>query len=268
MKLDAHKSAVAKAYGLASDGHNKPALKFSSQGAESLVDFAGLSRGQKIMAIPRGLTALAVVATLAVADPAVGAGPGVAVDVVNTPANPVPVTGSVTGTVELAPDASVLIDNTVADPVRVRSVNDAIQPVQASASCSANPGVLGCAPADFYTVPAGKRLVIEYVSMSTCTLIGGSAQLSITTTVGGGSATHFVNTAPPATGPGTTAFACNFPGASSTTAVGQQVRLYADAGTIVFVEGDRANNSIGQISGVESFAFSISGYLVDVPFTP
>ena len=48
MQLDAHKSAVAKAYGLASAGYNKPALKFFSQGAEALVDFAGLSRGQKI----------------------------------------------------------------------------------------------------------------------------------------------------------------------------------------------------------------------------
>jgi hypothetical protein len=45
MHLDAHKSAVAKAYGLASAGYNKPALKFFSQGAEALVDFAGLSRG-------------------------------------------------------------------------------------------------------------------------------------------------------------------------------------------------------------------------------
>ena len=29
MHLDAHKSAVARAYGLASAGYNKPALKFS-----------------------------------------------------------------------------------------------------------------------------------------------------------------------------------------------------------------------------------------------
>ena len=41
MQLDAHKSAVAKAYGLAAAGYNKPALKFFSQGAEALVDFAG-----------------------------------------------------------------------------------------------------------------------------------------------------------------------------------------------------------------------------------
>jgi len=54
MQLDAHKSAVAKAYGLAASGYNKPALKFFSQGAEALVDFAGLARGQKILDIATG----------------------------------------------------------------------------------------------------------------------------------------------------------------------------------------------------------------------
>src|SRR5262245_59376925 len=54
MQLDAHKSAVAKAYGLASAGYNKPALKFFSQGAEALVDFAGLSRGQKVLDVATG----------------------------------------------------------------------------------------------------------------------------------------------------------------------------------------------------------------------
>ena len=54
MQLDAHKSAVAKAYGLAASGYNKPALKFFSQGAEALVDFAGLARGQKILDVATG----------------------------------------------------------------------------------------------------------------------------------------------------------------------------------------------------------------------
>ena len=54
MQLDAHKSAVAKAYGLASAGYNKPALKFFSQGAEALVDFAGLSHGQKVLDVATG----------------------------------------------------------------------------------------------------------------------------------------------------------------------------------------------------------------------
>jgi len=54
MQLDAHKSAVAKAYGLASAGYNKPALQFFSQGAAALVDFAGLARGQKVLDVATG----------------------------------------------------------------------------------------------------------------------------------------------------------------------------------------------------------------------
>jgi arsenite methyltransferase len=54
MQLDAHKSSVAKAYGLASAGYNKPALKFFAQGSESLVDFAGLSKGQRILDVASG----------------------------------------------------------------------------------------------------------------------------------------------------------------------------------------------------------------------
>jgi arsenite methyltransferase len=54
MQLDAHKSAVAKAYGLAAAGYNKPALQFFSQGAAALVDFAGLSRGQKVLDVATG----------------------------------------------------------------------------------------------------------------------------------------------------------------------------------------------------------------------
>jgi hypothetical protein len=55
---------------------------------------------------------------------------------------PLPVTGSVsstvTGTVGLVSGASVRVNNTVTDPVRVRNVNDAIQPFQASTSCSSS----------------------------------------------------------------------------------------------------------------------------------
>jgi ubiquinone/menaquinone biosynthesis C-methylase UbiE len=66
MQLDAHKSAVAKAYGLASAGYNKPALKFFSQGAEALVDFADLSRGQRILDVATGTGHAALYAGLKV----------------------------------------------------------------------------------------------------------------------------------------------------------------------------------------------------------
>ena len=199
---------------------------------------------------------LSVPATRAAGPPA-----GLDVNVVNTP---LPVTGSVTGTIGLAPGTSVQIDNPVGNPVRVRNVNDAIQPVQASGGCSSTSGTVGCVPAStFYTVPAGKRLVIEYASLDACILPGQSAELSIFTTAGGVFARHAANIAPAAAGPGATNFSCNPPSASSITAVGQQVRLYADAGTFVAVEADR-----NSATGTALFFFSISGYLVDVPLTP
>lgn len=224
------------------------------------------------MAIRRALVGLAVLGTLGVPNFAVAAGPdaGVNVNVVNTPANPVPVTGtvtvngsvtgSVTGTVGLTPGTSVMIDSTVGDPVRVRNVNDAIQPAQASTSCLAT--TIGCLPT-IYTVPAGKRLVIEYASMRVCILPGQSATLGITTTTGGQRVTHYLNGTPPAAGPGTFAIGCNGGSPSSEVATGHQVKLYADAGTSVFLEADRSNTV-----GNAAFSMSISGYLVDVPLTP
>ncbi len=224
------------------------------------------------MRIRHALITTAVLGTLGVTNLAAGAGPdaGINVNVVNSPANPVPVTGSVsvtgavtgtvTGTVGLAPGASVLIDNTVGDPVRVRNVNDAIQPIQARSSCLVN--ALGCLPT-IYTVPAGKRLVIEYASMNVCVLPGQSATLSIATTVGGQSVFHYLNGTPPAAGPGTASIGCNSGLPSSEVATGQQVKIYADPGTFVVLTGSR-NSTVGSAN----FQFSISGYLVDVPFTP
>jgi len=224
------------------------------------------------MVIRRALIAAAVLSTLGVTNLAAGAGPdaGINVNVVNTPANPVPVTGTVsvtgavtgtvTGTVGLTAGTSVLVGNTVANPVRVRNVNDAIQPVQAQASCLV--GSLGCLPT-IYTVPAGKRLVIEYASMRVCILPGQSATLSIATQVGDQAVFHYLNVTPPAAAPGTVAIGCNAGTPSSEVAVGQQVKIYADAGTGVVLTGSR-NSTVG----TASFQFSISGYLVDVPLTP
>jgi hypothetical protein len=204
------------------------------------------------------------------APPDVKPSPDTPVSVTNTTASPVPVTGSVsvtgsvtgtvTGTVGLAPGTSVMIDSTVGDPVRVRNVNDAIQPVHASTSCLAT--TIGCLPT-IYTVPAGKRLVIEYASMSVCILPGQSATLGVTTTTGGKTVTHFLNGTPPAVGPGTFAIGCNGALPSSSVATGQQVKIYADAGSSVFLEADRSNTV-----GNAGFSISISGYLVDVPLTP
>jgi hypothetical protein len=211
-----------------------------------------------MITIRAAFSALAVLAILGIAQPSMAGPQPTSVTVVNTPL-------PVTGTVQLPSGTSVRIDNTVTDPVRVRNVNDALQPVQVTANCATDPdfGTLGCGPGTFYTVPAGKRLVIEYASMDIgCILPGQAVTLAITTTTNGVDATHFAM-APAAAGPGVTAIACNLPSASSITAVGQVVRLYADAGTFVSVAANR-NSNVGQMDAT----ISISGYLMDVPLTP
>jgi hypothetical protein len=166
---------------------------------------------------------------------------------------PLPVTGSVTstvtgtvpvtGTVGLASGASVHVNNTVIDPVRVRNVNDAIQPFQATVECN---GPVACSAAIF-SVPAGKRAVIEYFSGDASVGPGATAVAELVI----GTVKHFV----PLTSPQPTS------GSLLTTAWGQQVRLYADSGLITGTGGGGGDGNV-------VFRFSISGYLVDVPFTP
>ena len=108
------------------------------------------------MPIARELTALAVVAMLlGAAHFAVAAGPpsGLQVDVVNTPANPVPITGNI----GLATGSSITIDNPASAPVPVQDVRT---PFQAN-NLAATPD----SPLPFPAVPAGQRLVIEHVSV-------------------------------------------------------------------------------------------------------
>jgi len=223
-----------------------------------------------IMSIRRTISALSIIGVFAAAGQANAAGPpaGLDVNVTNGPTNPVPVTGtmtgSVTGTVGLSPDASVFVNNPPSDPVLVRSVNDAIQPVQATTKGCLTDRI-GCAQI-LYRVPAGKRLVIEYASMRTCALPGTTVLFSIGTQVGGVFANHHFNVTPPASALGATPIQplvdCNAV-PSSLVSVGQQVRLYSDAGSVVTAEAGRT-----PIIGKMDADFTFSGYLVDVPLSP
>jgi hypothetical protein len=101
---------------------------------------------------------------------------------------PVSIAGSstISGTVGLAPGASVRIDNTVTNPVPVSNVNDAIQPFQPSNICFGPSGSGGCT-VTIFTVPAGKRAVVEYFNgFASFTNAGGQvASVGLRTTVAG-----------------------------------------------------------------------------------
>ncbi len=98
-----------------------------------------------------------------------------AVQVVNTAANPVPVTGNVTaslsgpvtatvsGPLTLASGSTVTVGNSALNPVIVQDAATARQPVFGGNGCFFSGA--GCA-VDLYTVPAGYRLVVEHVSIN------------------------------------------------------------------------------------------------------
>src|SRR5215471_14040734 len=88
--------------------------------------------GKKHLIVAANVAALAITVSIALNSRQAGAqgqgGPRVTIE------SPLPL--PVTGNVGLASGTSVRVDNTVTDPVRVRNVNDAIQPFQAVGQCS------------------------------------------------------------------------------------------------------------------------------------
>ena len=144
------------------------------------------------------------------------------------------------------PSADVNVVNT---PSVRDADNPAHQPVQAIVTCLAD-HVIGCS-AIIYTVPQGKRLVIEYASMEASLTDDQVAQLKIETIAGGTNVTHHF----PVTAP-----AVVFQGEAVVATLAQQVRLYADAGTSVEIKARR--NNVGP-AFLAFFRVSISGYLVD-----
>jgi len=159
-------------------------------------------------------------------------------------------------TVTIDPDQLPLpvhVNNTVTDPVRVRNVNDAIQPFQANASCNAN-GAVQC-QVDIFAVPAGKRAVVEYFSGSAQNLNAGQVVDGSLITASSGKRIGIPLTSP----------AVAFPGSvGAVTSWGLQVRAYADSGTTII--GLAEPSAAPATPFVISFA--ISGYLVDVPLAP
>lgn len=99
-----------------------------------------------------------------------------------------------------------------------------------------------------FTVPDGKRLVIEFASLSLVVPTGTSGFAFLTTTVGTETAKHFLPTSVQTT----------FNGGTSEIRTGAlATRLYADPGTSVAFELHRNNSADGEAD------ISFSGYLVD-----
>lgn len=179
--------------------------------------------------------------------------PGPDVKVINTRTNPVPVSviNFPTGT------NTVIVSSSTNAPLLVRDVdNPAQQPVVRLAD---DVNVLVGETQAFtqmYTVPAGKRLVIEFVSVRTFVLPPGQ-KLFVSVQVSDGQTTYDINLAPTLVG----TFTVGTGGTrGDRSAISQQTRLYANAGETV-----RAFAQKNDDVGAGQATITVMGYLVDVP---
>ena len=210
-----------------------------------------------------GIATLVVGLTLGTPQPAF-APPPAAVVVVNTPSNPVPTAAQGTTPVEVTNTASVTVANSAANPIPVVAQgtsaveitnttplavrdadNPARQPFQGEASVAFPAG--GDTINVFFTVPAGKRLVVEHVTATIAVSPGQHALMNVMTTANGNQAVHFMSPTPQGEWIGFQVFG-----------VSQPVRFYADAGTQVRLQANKNGTT-----GIGSATVSLSGHLVN-----
>jgi hypothetical protein len=145
----------------------------------------------------------------------------------------------------------VFVANTAANPIPVQNRDEpARQPFQHFGTFTiADPASGG---SDSFAVPAGKRLVIEYVSFRSNILTGGNQIVSFSVQNQGGGSLGLLSFVPEKTIESvfnTTGFIAH-----------EQVRAYCDPGTNVNVTAIR-NSSVGS----DTVSYSFAGYFVDLP---
>lgn len=170
---------------------------------------------------------------------------------------PLPVSGTVAATqsgawnVGILGSPNVTVANPAGNPVQVRDVNEASQPVAAANGLAF---FESAAQVDIplYTVPPGKRLVIEYFSGECFMPTGRTAVASVRYLGAGRLLQHWLTMSPPATSGSALPF----------TSFGGPLRAYVDPGVPVeaIVVTDGAITDSG--SGCNA---TISGHLVSVP---
>lgn len=134
---------------------------------------------------------------------------------------------------------------------------DQFQPVFANGSCDSDGQMNNC-QTQLYTVPSGKRLVLEYFSgVANLPFAGQQARMllniSPSPSPSGATADIFVSLLPPAA---QNTFVGNLGGISS---IGQTVRIYAAPLSIVRASALRSNGD-----GHSVFYFTINGHLENV----
>ena len=204
-----------------------------------------MKRFAKLLLVTLGFGALGFVVSLVPQKNATGAG-AAPVSVVNTSANPVPVTGTVA--VSRLPSVtlggSVTVGNTSANPVLTQSVGTlAANAFFKSGTCTFAVGALFCStyPAHMLSVPAGQTAVITYAS-GNCSPDAGSGPFSASLNVSG-NAVDIVPTSA---------------GTNGQIQFGRQLELYLPGSATTTVDPQVVASS-GQAGG-ETCNFVLSGY--------
>lgn len=144
------------------------------------------------------------------------------------------------------------LNNGVDNPLPVEGLLQVWQdqiPVHKSFTCNSSCGNFQTV----YTVPSGRRMVIEYLTFRTLLGLNEHATISVETTLNGEEARHWlgVTDATPWNSPGGGELSMNF--------LSKSVKLYADPGTdVVFHYYSYAG------IGYPFVDFSISGYLESI----
>jgi hypothetical protein len=201
--------------------------------------------------LPACGVAASVIALLLAGAPTGQAGPSDKdVHVINATFDPVPTSAqgitNVAGTVSVTNTPNVHVANTT--PIPVSFTSQPLAPFQTAASTTESG--TNVSTLTVTTVPAGKRLVIEWVSMIGQVPAGQHVELmDLTVSNGPGGVSHqFVIQSQPDAVIGDALFRAN-----------QSLKLYADAGTQVSALFRRNSNA-----GSANYGITISGYLVDM----
>lgn len=152
----------------------------------------------------------------------------------------------------------VRVANTEAQPVPVKNLDHgARQPVYLHASVDFYDGSYyphTLPSANLYTVPANKRLVLEYFSADIPAMVGQRVRIGIiTASAGNPTALYFM--------PLGTPIAFDPFGTQATAIASNLIHIYCDAGSTVHLSVSR-NAPSGDTSNGE---ITLSGYLVDLP---
>jgi hypothetical protein len=156
---------------------------------------------------------------------------------------------AVDGTGALKVAGEVNVTNSSSSPVATRDVeNPARNPFQRAFLVTFSP--TETQKSDTFTVPSGKRLVIEQISVDGFVASGQKVRAALLANTNSDLATFGVEMVPQG----------SFPGQGDVFVGNEHLRVYADPGTTVFVTLRRNDGT-----GDGRFEVGLSGYLVDAP---